>query len=78
KPLKRITRYKFWKDGNHGILLYSPKIFFQKLNYIHRNPVVAMIVEKPEDYLFSSARNYAGLSALLDVVLETPFLETIQ
>ena len=30
-----------------------------------------LIVEKPEDYLFSSARNYAGLDAYLDIVLET-------
>jgi hypothetical protein len=27
------------------------------------------VVEKPEDYLFSSARNYAELDALLDIEL---------
>ena len=32
-------------------------------------PVRAMIVEHPEDYLYSSARNYAGLSGFLDVIL---------
>ena len=31
-----------------------------------------MLVEKPEDYLFSSARNYAELSSVLDIILETP------
>ena len=35
-----------------------------------------MIVTKPEDYLFSSARNYAGLSNLLDIILETSKLVT--
>ena len=30
-----------------------------------------MIVSKQEDYLFSSARNYAGLDYLLDVLCET-------
>ena len=40
---------------------------YQKLNYIHNNPVVDKIVEKPEDYLFSSARNYADLDSELDV-----------
>ena len=29
-----------------------------KINYIHFNPVKANIVTKPEDYLYSSARNY--------------------
>ena len=32
----------------------------QKINYIHENPVRAGIVENEEDYLYSSARNYAG------------------
>jgi len=35
-----------------------------------------MFVEKPEEYLFSSARNYAELPFVLDVILETPELKT--
>jgi len=35
-----------------------------------------MLVEKPEDYLFSSARNYAELPSILDIILETPELKT--
>ena len=49
---------------------------YDKLNYIHQNPVHEMLVEKPEEYLFSSARNYAELSSLLDIILETPQLKT--
>lgn len=30
-----------------------------------------MLVHKPHEYLFSSARNYAELPNVLDVVLET-------
>jgi hypothetical protein len=37
----------------------------QKLNYIHNNPVEAGFVEKAEDYLYSSARDYAGMKGLL-------------
>lgn len=36
-----------------------------------RWPVNELIVEKPEDYVFSSVRNYTGLDSYLDVVLET-------
>lgn len=39
----------------------------QKLNYIHQNPVKAGIVENPEDYLYSSARNYAGVKGFIEV-----------
>ena len=31
-----------------------------------------MLIEKPEEYLFISARNYAELPCVLDVILETP------
>jgi len=47
-----------------------PKFTFQKLNYIHWNPVKDGFVVKPEDYLHSSARNYYGLDhCLIDVEL---------
>jgi len=29
-------------------------------------------VEEPQEYLFSSAKNYAGLDGLLDVILIDP------
>ena len=77
RDLKRIKKFKFWQDGNHAKLIFCPETFYQKLNYIHNNPVKAMFVEKPEDYLFSSARNYAGMSSFLDVLLETSELKTI-
>jgi len=76
KFLKRIEKYKFWQDGNHAEVIFSPKFFYQKLHYIHQNPVHDMIVMNPEDYLFSSARNYAEMDSLLDIVLETPQLIT--
>jgi putative transposase len=64
---KRIKDYKFWQDGNHAEEIYGNKFFFQKLDYIHANPVEEMIVSKAEDYLFSSARNYAELDNLLEI-----------
>jgi hypothetical protein len=33
------------------------------------NPVRQEIVERPEEYLYSSARDYAGEKGLLDVVV---------
>jgi REP element-mobilizing transposase RayT len=67
--LKRIKNYKVWQDGNHAKVLYSNSFIWQKLNYIHNNPVKAGIVENPEEYLYTSARNYSDLDGLLDVIL---------
>jgi hypothetical protein len=75
--LKNVKDYKFWQDGNHAEMIESNKLFDQKLNYIHNNPVNEQIVERPEDYWWSSARNYAGLSNYLEIVKESVKLERI-
>ncbi|UYZ60327.1 REP-associated tyrosine transposase [Hymenobacter latericus] len=62
-------QYQFWQQGNHPIELYSNELRHQRLDYLHRNPVVAGFVDAPEDFQYSSARNYAGRSGLLDVLL---------
>lgn len=67
--LKREQDFKVWQDGYHAEDLTSNKFIYQKLNYIHNNPVKEKTVEKPEEYWFSSARNYAGLDAVLAVEL---------
>jgi REP element-mobilizing transposase RayT len=69
--LRGITNYKLWQDGNHAEVISSNRFFNEKLDYIHYNPVEELIVEKPEDYFFSSARNYAGLDNYLEIVLES-------
>ena len=65
----RVEKYRFWKDGFHPIEIFSDKFFEQKFHYIHQNPVEAMIVEEEEHYLFSSARDYAGVKGLVKVSL---------
>jgi REP element-mobilizing transposase RayT len=67
--LKKEQKYKVWQNGYHAEIIETPKFMHQKLNYIHHNPVADKIVEKPEDYLFSSARNYADLDSELDVFI---------
>jgi len=67
--LKRKQHFKVWQDGYHAEALVSNNFIYQKLNYIHNNPVAEGIVESPQDYLYSSARNYADLESLLHVDL---------
>ncbi len=59
--------FQLWQQHYMPKELYSDKIADQKLNYLHNNPVVAGFVDEPEDYLFSSARDYAGIKGLLDI-----------
>ncbi|WP_445721354.1 REP-associated tyrosine transposase [Flavobacterium sp.] len=71
--LKRHQTYKVWQDGYHAEHIFSNKFIKQKLEYIHLNPVKDQIVVMPEDYYFSSARNYAGLENDLEVILLSLF-----
>jgi REP element-mobilizing transposase RayT len=64
------TNFQFWQQHNHPIELNTNEMIDQRLNYIHNNPVESGIVLSPEDYLYSSAINYAGLpEKLVDVIL---------
>lgn len=67
-----------WQDGNRPMVLYSNKFIWQKLDYIHNNPVEAGIVENAEDYLYSSARNYTEMESVLDIELLTREMKTVR
>ena len=64
---KRNAYQQVWQQNNHPIELVSPNFINQKIDYIHNNPVRAGIVENYEDYICSSARNYAGKAGLINV-----------
>jgi len=53
-----VKQMQFWQQNNQPIEIWSLKVFEQKLNYIHNNPVKSGFVMSPVDWKFSSARNY--------------------
>jgi REP element-mobilizing transposase RayT len=64
---KNKQNNQIWTHENYPEEIYSQSFMEQKLEYIHNNPVKAGIVAAPEDYLYSSARNYAGHEAVMEV-----------
>lgn len=46
----------FWKYSFRSVVIGSERMFWQKMNYLHRNPVEAGYADAPEDYRWSSAR----------------------
>lgn len=69
KALKRIKEYKVWQDGNMPKLIYKNKFLYEKLNYIHNNPVESGLCSFPWEYKYSSAVNYAGNEGVIHVEL---------
>ncbi len=64
-----VNKHQFWRHDNKPIELWSNKVIFEKINYIHNNPVEEGLVYHPEDYVYSSARDYSGEKGLLDDVV---------
>lgn len=64
---KKNQKYQFWRQDNQPKALVSNRFIDEKLYYIHHNPVAAGLVSRPEDYVYSSALNYAGELGLLEV-----------
>ena len=64
---KRSKGIQFWTHENHAVELSTNEMIDTRLNYIHENPVRAGWLEKPEDYLYSSASNYADREGLMEV-----------
>jgi putative transposase len=74
KKNSQNIEFQLWQQDNHPIELFDQKIMHQKLDYTHNNPVEAGIVEKPEDYLYSSARDYYDMKGLIDVIPIDPLV----
>ena len=63
-----VKHYQLWQHNNRPIELWSNKVLDEKISYIHQNPVEEGLVFKAEDYMYSSAIDYAGERGLLDDV----------
>ena len=59
-PKSDSHKYAVWKPEYQAQNVFSPSYLRQKLDYIHYNPTREQwkLVEKPEDYIWSSARFY--------------------
>lgn len=64
-----VKNYQFWRHDNKPIELWSNKVIFEKIKYIHNNPVEAGLVFRAEEYVYSSTVDYAGEKGILNDVV---------
>jgi putative transposase len=64
---KTDSEYQLWQEGSHPKQIESDEMMWQKLEYTHNNPVQRGYVDDPTHWRWSSARNYARMSSLIDV-----------
>lgn len=51
-------KYQVWERNSLGIPIWSERVLWQKLEYIHHNPVKAGLCKYPEEFKYSSAGFY--------------------
>ncbi len=56
----RKYRYSLWQTEKNVLPIFSERMFLEKLNYIHQNPVRAGLVEHESEYRWSSVRIWQG------------------
>jgi REP element-mobilizing transposase RayT len=67
---KTESTYQVWQEGSHPQQIENETMMWQKLEYIHNNPLARGYVDDPLDWRHSSARNYAGRPGLIDVITD--------
>jgi hypothetical protein len=51
---------RIWKPRFDWFVINNENTLRQKIEYIHNNPIKKGLVEVPTEWVYSSARNYAG------------------
>lgn len=64
---KRVEKFQFWTHENHAVELTNNEMIDSRVNYIHQNPVRAGYVELEHEYIYSSAKNFAGQLGLMEI-----------
>ena len=69
KVHKSDSQHQVWQEGFHPQAIATEDMLRQKLDYMHYNPVRIGLVDRPEDWRYSSARNYLGQDGVLEIDL---------
>ena len=67
KERGNVSTYQFWQHHNKPIELWTDKVIQQKIDYIHKNPVVSGFVTDPVDWKYSGAKNYQDDQTILEI-----------
>ncbi len=65
--------FQLWQQNNQPMMLSTEEMMYQRLDYLHNNPVAAGFTDKAEDWLYSSAKDYFyGSKGMLDICFMQP------
>lgn len=59
--------HQVWQEGIHPKMIMDERMFGKTIEYVHYNPVKRGYVDSPEQWRYSSSRDYAGGKGLVAV-----------
>jgi len=62
-----------WQEGKHNCHLYSERLIWQKINYIHTNPIARGLVASAAEYPYSSFRTMYEVDGEIVIPIDKPF-----
>ena len=70
-----ISNGKLWQDRFDDLLLKTSEQFNIKLNYLHSNPVKSRLVDKPENWPYSSYKDWVNRDSSRGIVFDFAWME---
>ena len=67
KAHKKDVTYQLWQEGMQPKLIIDDQMMYDRINYIHNNPLKRGYVDEPKHWRYSSSRNYEDIDGLLEV-----------
>lgn len=67
--LRLMKKYHVWQNCSNPLYIDFKKtdLLLEHFEHIHQNPVRDKIVDIPGEYLYSSARDYAGIKGIVNI-----------
>jgi len=64
-----LKKFHVWQNCSNPVFIDLRKTptVLEQFHHIHQNPVRDRIVDTPAEYLYSSARDYAGMQGLVNI-----------
>ncbi|MBN2413242.1 transposase [candidate division KSB1 bacterium] len=67
KRYKTDQEHQVWQEDDHPQAMFNEKVLYQKLEYIHYNPVKRGYIEDPAYWRYSSYKDYMDGKGLLPI-----------
>ena len=76
RSLQANGQLRIWQAESDSSVVpsFSERLMLEHFEHIHQNPVRERIVDSPVEFKYSSARDYTGMTGLVNIV-KLPYIE---